>query len=311
MSDIKNFTDPEAFHQQLAKVEESTAPEETVAEQPEAVLSDAPEQPVTEAEAPEAEADEDIDFEETPQGKMIPKGRFNKELQKRKELEQRYQDQQIKSAQLEREHELLKQAVQSLYGPQGQPTAAEKPEEFIPIDEEAHRYYGQQIEELKAQQKALTQQQRATLFRAEVKMQELDFAKSHPDLSDAFGYLQTVKSKEYVELGFSESEARTLTQNELQQKAARIWESGKDVAAMAYNLAKTYGYTPKGKTASKQGPNLDAIRSNMDKSASVGSIATVAGGPRVPDLKESFTKTRSVDANKFQELLASVQAAAR
>jgi hypothetical protein len=301
---IESFTNAEKFHEQLAKVdsESEAVPEENTEEAP---LEEVEQ---TQEKAPQDDDDEDeVNFVETPKGKMIPKGRFNKELQKRKELEQKFRDQEIQNAQLAKEYDLLKQAVSQLYGmPQQNQAAPQNKEDFVPIDEEAHSLYKKEIDQLRAQQEALTQQQRAVLFRADVKEQEIDFMKSKPDLYDAFNYLQDVKTKEYTAVGYGENDARQLAKQELQNKALIVYQNQRNVAKMAYELAEAYGYKPKGKVTQKQGPNLEAIGKNMDKSASVASVPTVAGGPRMPDIKETFTKTGRIDASKFQQMLAAV-----
>ncbi len=294
------FKDSDSFHAELAKLEGEDLPphleEEEEAEGPQ------------EQEATPPQEDED-EAEELPQGNLLPKSRFFKEVKKRKEIEQRFQEQREHNIRLETELNMMNQTIQEFFGKQNAPQQEE--EEFAPIDPEAHTRTQKELNEIRKEQQKLSDMQIKAQYRLDMNTQQAEFTRHTPDFGEAYKHVLETKYQEFIEVGFKPEEAESAAIKDMWEKAGRLWNDGKNVPETVYKLAKAYGYKPK---ATKGMPNLEKIEENMKKSQSVNELPaapSAPGGVTAFNNPEGFKKllgsNRSVDANKFAEALKRIE----
>lgn len=211
------------------------------------------------------------ELEENPlDSKHIPKKRFDKELEKRKVLEQELQRERESRIKYETELSLYNKAIEQMQNQQSQP---QQPE-IDPIDSDAHNLYMQKIRDLENkyenQNQNISDYQARQQFAATVDKQAAEYTRDYPDFNDAYSYLLNVEASKAKMLGYNDLEAQSYAIETLQPLAWKSYVSGKNVADMAYNMAKNYGYkTPDAKNAqTKLEPDLDTINKNMRKSYS-------------------------------------------
>jgi hypothetical protein len=103
-------------------------------------------------------------------------------------------------------------------------------------------------EQTQAQQDALLKQQ-FDQFTASVRQVKEAFEKTVPDFADAYAHVRHIRSEDLRAAGVAESEIpKILLQDEL-NLAQNSLARGKNPAEEVYNIAKRYGYTPKGTNA--------------------------------------------------------------
>jgi len=98
----------------------------------------------------------------------------------------------------------------------------------------------QQLEE------ARQQQEQTYALQTRIAGQVREFMKDTPDYSDAFNFLMERRFGDYRAMGVSdEGELRAAFDTEAMQLAAAAMSRGKNPGQVAYEMAKSWGYTPK------------------------------------------------------------------
>lgn len=223
--------------------------------------------PTIEDVADNAIADEYED--EEINSKVIPKKRFDKEIERRKQSEDKYLSEHEARIRAETQLELYNKALEEIQ----QKNQQHEPE-FDPIDSDAHNVYMKEINALKSrlerQDANLTENERRQRFAQTVDYQAAEMAKKTPDFNEAYKYLINTEIQKGKMLGLSEQEAQGYALQQIQPIAWNAYDRGQNVAEVTYNLAKTYGYksTSSG-TKTNTTPNLDKIEKNMHKSQSI------------------------------------------
>jgi len=244
----------------------------------------------------------------------ITKKRFNKELQRRKEIEAELQREREARIRMETELNLFNEAAKKLQ------TKKEDALEINPLDEEAHSYYVSQINALKSEFETKLEQmnkaQTQTRFETTVNSQAEKFKKEHQDFDDAYKFVIDTEIKNAKLIGLDENEAYDFAISKLQPIAWNIYNKGGNVAESVYNMAKNYGYNAKGaKKASNV--NIDSINRNSKKSASAIDDVSAAvtsmsvSGDNLLKL-DNFNALdrkdgRGVDPNAFRKALEQIQ----
>lgn len=271
----------------------------------------------SESEAQEAgeqeETERELDDQEV-KGHLIPKSRFNKEIEKRKSLEKSLQEEREARIRMEERMEAIRQLEEK------SKQIHEKPQEveLDPLDSDAHNYYVKQINELKQELQSLKGESQSTkqmnYVTHMVEAQERAFAAEHPDFQDALNHLQKVEMEVAKDFFDTPEEAQAYVAQKLQGAILTSAQKGKNAAEMMYNMAKKYGYSNKKAAPNVPKRNVEAINRNMDKSVSIrgsGNAANLAG-QGMASIEAAFRKqgdrTSGVDSDKFHELLKRAQA---
>ena len=200
----------------------------------------------------------------------IPKKRFNKEIEKRKLLEEQLNK--------EREERIKAQATIDMYNKAleeaSKPRHEERDHAIDPIDPESHNHLTREINELKQQLKQQNEnlshsQQQQTINQA-LLQQRAEFMQRQPDFQNAYEHLMAIETRRNELIGHPKAEAARLADQALMAQAVEGLRSGKDVPSMLYDTAKVFGYTPKQAAAQRPtGPNLKNIERNIPKSDSI------------------------------------------
>lgn len=240
----------------------------------------------------------EIDFDEDNLPNMIPRGRFKKVIEKRKELEAQLQLDRERLAKAQAEIQLYNQALQKITGQNTSNAPEETP--FEPLDKEADNVYMKMINETKSELNAMKMHTMVT-------QQEAEFSKANPDFEKAYDYLLTAQTKANNLLFENEQQAKEAALNQMRYIATQGLQQGKNVASMFYNMAKNYGYAAPNKTPT---PNLEAIANNMKKS-SVANVNTTSlefnGGSNYTKL-ENFDKAYDCKPDTFHKMLNALKA---
>lgn len=212
--------------------------------------------------------DQDAEEEETT-GKIIPKKRFDKEIERRKLAEEKYEREREARIKFETELSLYNKALENLQSKQ-----QEQEPELDPIDSDAHNLYMRKIKDLEArlerQHSNLSEYEIRQNFTNTVNHQAAEMMKAKPDFSDAYNYLLSVETQKARMLGYNDTQAQAVALNQLQPVAWQAYNRGENVAEVTYNLAKTYGYKSKSSGEKLPStPNLDKVEKNMQKSHSI------------------------------------------
>ncbi len=318
MTDITNTTPDEGFmsstefHKKL-EAAQNQAVESQESEQPAPVESEA-EDETPETEAPEETTETTSESDtETPEldAKPIPPKRLKKEIDARKAAVSKAEKATEEAMRYKVQYEeLLKgfQTVTNATQPQAQTPQA--PNGSIdPIDSEAHAFYMEKIKQLEQAQTQTTQLTQHQMFVNTLKTQESAFEANNPDYNDALSHVIDVKTKEFAD--YFEPEVAKQKATELMLfMANQALQQGKSVPEKFYNLAKTYGYSTKGKKAAPGGPDLERIAANQKKSAGVSDYAGAEAPLNRNNLKpmeQMLTKHGEVDPKAFAERLKAIQ----
>ncbi len=265
--------------------------------------------------------DHDESFEEENEldNKPIPKKRFDKELEKRKLLEEELKRERESRIKYETELSLYNKAISQM----SEQKQADHSPELDPIDTDAHNLYMRKIKELEnkyeQQNNSMSEYRTRQEFAQTVDKQAAEYSQKHPDFTDAYNYLLNIEAQKVKLLGYGEQEANQYALQQLQPIAWQAYQSGKNVAEIAYNMAKNYGYkvaTPS--NISK--PNLDSIDRNMQKSYSAlkevpGVSTSVAPESAAYNNLDGFTRNlgslnkRGIDQSKFYEAIEKIRKA--
>lgn len=324
------FEDKQAFHAALADIANSTeeSPVQAEEQQQEAsVPDDIIEESIEQEQVPKTKTEEDedqINFLDTPQGKMIPKGRFQREINKRRDAESALQAERDARVRAERDLENMNRALETYFKPQNEQKShtnnAEKsefglPEGLDPIDTETTRLLLDKINNLESQlsQKTNSDNTEKAMdnFGKALEQHQREFTAKQPDFTEAYQHLLRSTYQDYVDLGYSDKDAQQQTMISLQQKAAIAYKQGKNVAEVAYNMAKRAGYTAKTPTQAKQTVNIDKISENMKKTTSIGHISGAGAGVAGYVTGDAVSKLADsggfIDKGKFNALLRKIQ----
>lgn len=207
----------------------------------------------------ETELDEDGD--EIPN--MIPKGRFKKVVERRKELEAQMIAEREARIKAETELKMIAQAMGQMNKPQQQALQPQEENQFNPLDEEAHNVYMDEIKQTRAQLDAMKQE-------IYIANQERAFAATHPDMQQAYQHLVEVYADTNKMLLDDPQQAINVAIYQLQRMSNEALKKGKNVPELLYNMAQRCGYQKPSeapKTPKQPTTNLNAINNNMKKSA--------------------------------------------
>lgn len=295
-----------AFRAALAKAESHSEPED-------AAPSEEIPQDVQDA-TRESETIEDLsgadEEHETPQdseqmesnepeleakGHLIPKSRFNQEIEKRKGLEAQLVKEREERIRFETQLEMLTNMHQQ--APQSLQSQTPPIEDIDPLDTDTYNYAKREIESLKMQlaNVAAETQARTTEMQMHniVTAQEAAFSKEHPDFKDAMKHVQDVEFNIAKDLLGDERAANDYVGAKLRDVLTRSLNSGKNAADTIYKMAKNYGYTAT-KTQPKASPtkNIEAISRNMERSANTGNLGNSGNFASIPtDIAAALNKS--------------------
>ena len=157
-------------------------------------------------------------------------------------LEQMLQQTKLREAELERQMQALQAELKKVTQPAAPDPATD------PLGSLMH-----QMKEIRERVDALNNKTSETVQQSEQqKQQELfmnavtgsinAFKTTHPDYDKAYEHLRTSRIDDLVNTGYSKTEANQLVNNEEYMIALRALQTGKDPAAIAYNMAVKLGY---------------------------------------------------------------------
>lgn len=210
----------------------------------------------------------------------IPKKRFNKEIEKRKILEEQLRSERDTRIKMETELSLFNKALEEASKPKSKDESR-----LDPIDNDAHDYYVKEINELKHQLKQqneyLSHEQQQQQLNNALLQQRNQFMQKQPDFDQAYQHVFEAEVQRNELIGYPKEEAMRVADQHLMAQAVKALQVGKDVPAMIYQTAKAFGYNPKANVAQKQtGPNLRNIERNIKKSETIlNDIAEVSSRP--------------------------------
>lgn len=256
--------------------------------------------------------------------KLIPKKRFDKELEKRKVLEEEVRRERDERIKYQTELSLYNKALDSLHDKQNSP---QQPD-LDPIDSDAHSYYMEKIRNLESkfetQRTNLSEYEIRQNFANTVNHQAAEISKTHPDFDDAYNYVLGVEANKARMVGFDENQAQEYAMNQLQPIAWQAFNSGKNVAETMYNVAKNYGYQSKNSPInapikeSRNAPDFDKLDKNMQKSHSIlneikGASSAISSETAAYTTVEGFTRKlagkggRGTNTNEFHKALEKIR----
>ncbi len=248
--------------------------------------------------------------------KKISRYRLNKEVEKRKELEEMLREERDSRIKYETELKLYSDALGSLKKTTPEPT-------LDPLDSDAHQFYMSRINELESRitksTEHLSQSNQQTRFEAAVNSQAMEFAKKSPDFESAYSFVLEKETENAKLIGLNEREAQQFAIDKLKPIAWKIYNDGGNVAETLYKLAKNYGFASK--TVQKSGPDLKSLQKNMPKSGSiiddVSSISVSTVNPesnytKMDNFKQLHRQSGyGIDPDKFRRALEEVQKGSR
>src|SRR6185437_13440728 len=214
LSEVNESTKPkkysaEEFYKDLRAVqEEADAPadidaQENIAPQEENIA----ESPTPEN-VPEVSEEEDEEIE----SKIIPKKRFNKEIEKRRAIEAERDREREARIRAETELAMYNKALEQLKQQQEQP---EREPVIDPVDNDAHQFYMRKIQALEERLAKTDKQFEVTnasrQFEVAVNAQQADFTKKNPDFDQAYQHLVNRELENHKMLGFDEQQAQQAT----------------------------------------------------------------------------------------------------
>ena len=272
---------PEEFERMLKNQgqEEPTVeetPVETTEEQPEEIQTEQIEQESIEEPAPEVES------------YKVPKERLDAESAKRYAAEEQIKQQNILIEKLMAQMNQSKPQEQQQY---------QEPELNV-LDEDAHRYYTNEIKQLKqmmeqnaAQQKQMMEQNTAQQKQQaeQTKLENAIIHSTNEFKAKAPDYTNVVKKyiqfkKEEAQATFGENDyAIDFVEKQFEQLSKNALAQGKNPAEILYNFAKKIVAPTPMKATSKVTPNLSALNANMAKSRTAGSnnSASTLAAPKI------------------------------
>lgn len=328
------LTDPSKFHAELAKIAEEAAPaddeEESQEEaeqlgdeeeaQEDQAAADNEEEAEGEQEQEEAEEDasddDDIEVVQTDKGKMVPKSRLDKEIEKRQAETRAERDARIAA---ETKLANFEKAMELYYRQDQEKQEDTDADDLQPLDPETDARTQKKIKELEDKiekgEKEAAAKNAFQSYHADIVRQESDYKTKVPDLQDALEHVfKTELAKNSLLL--DEDQAKQATVQYMQNVMAVAWKDGKNVPDTLYKMAKNLGYQGKKVGSGKAAPDLNAIAANMKKSKSIASMPNASAGLSANDYTrpDHFQKLKGkhgeVDKAKFAEILRKVQSGA-
>ena len=239
---------------------------------------------------------EESDETESLDNKLIPKKRFDKELEKRKVLEDEIRKEREERIKLQTELSLYNKAIDTL---NEQQRAPQREPELDPVDTDAHNYYMNKIKDLESkfesQKNNLSDYEIKQNFTNTVNHQAAEIVKTIPDFNEAYGYLLGIEASKGMMMGYNESQSQQYALEQLRPVAWQAYSKGQNVAEIAYKLAQNYGYKSKAAPTKDNAPNFDRIDKNMQKSHSIldevpGVSTAVAPETAAYNSLEGFTR---------------------
>ena len=209
------------------------------AELPEGVTADAVETPEIQDDTPAADPAEKPEAKQEAkpekQKRLVPYDALHAEREERKKAEKR----------ADRIEELFQRAMSE----RGQPKAEEKPS-LPDFQQDPANHLKARQETAEERLARLENEQRAAnqiaALRNHVTGLEHEFQKQAPDYTDAVAFLQSRKVAQYVRSGMSQQEALGAVHNDALMFTHAVIQRGLNPAEAAYELAKDWGYAPKG-----------------------------------------------------------------
>jgi len=257
------------------------------------------------------DSDEPQEPEVETKGHLIPKSRFNQEIEKRKGLEAQLLKEREERIRAETQYEMLTNMhQQAVLQPQSQQATIE---DIDPLDTETYNYAKREIEALKLQLQNVAQDTQTRTqemqYHNMVVAQESAYAKEHPDFHEAMKHVQDVEFNIAKDLLGDDRAANNYVGAKLRDVLTRSLNSGKNAAETIYKMAKNYGYnTPKAQ--SKTGPtkNVAAISKNMERSANTGNLGNSSSFGSIPtDIASAMNKSGNplsgVNPESFHKML--------
>lgn len=283
------YGNPNSFYEALANVgNEANAPEETQEEvQAEVQEHEQLEEPIIE----ESNTQEEEHDEEQKQSIRIPKERLDQEIEKRRASENEAQLLKERLSKLEGYIEALgrnsRDSAESSYNDSNN----EGLDESEVIDTKLYEY----TKKLEQKINQLEQSTMATQKSMTMTQIENEYRKAVPDYDEATRHLLSVELESAKYAFDDQNQAAMFVQQKVQRMVQNAIARGENPAAVAYNLAQKYGYTPanaKNKEVSRA-PNLSAIEKNIKRSSTVAA----GGAPVVPKQSTDFSST--IQGGKF------------
>lgn len=243
--------------------------------------------------------------------KTIPKKRLNKEIERRKALEEQLAKEREERIRAQTEIDLYNKAIQRLNG-----SGEAAKSEIDPIDPDTYQYTMKEINALKQELQDLKQQSEQSVktnyFSNALNAQQAEFQKATPDFDQAYEYLKQKEIENTMLLGHSEEEAAQITFSKLAQTAQTALQNGMNVPQLLYKISQNVGY--KQQNISKKGPNLAAINKNAPTSADatreIPSVSAKMGNPvSAPATMADFDRRlmnkdgRGVNGDDFQAMM--------
>jgi len=243
-------------------------------------------------------------------GHLIPKSRFNQEIEKRKSLEEQLSREREERIKAETQYQMLNTIQQAQLQKQTEQPIAE---DIDPLDTDTYNYAKREIESLKLQLANVSYETQARAqemqYHNMVMAQEAAFSQQNPDFKDAMKHVQDVEYNIAKDLLGDERAANEYVGAKLRDTLTRSLNSGKNAAETIYKMAKTYGYTtPQAQSKASTSKNVAAISRNMERSANTGNLGNNSGFGSIPtDIASAMNKSGNtlsgVNPEAFHKML--------
>lgn len=318
------FANEDSFRAELAKLTEQ--PKESAASSaPEDVQEAQDTQSEHSEEATEQEAPQDDEVSQLAQdepqtqekGHLIPKSRFNQELEKRKAAEEQAIKEREERIRVETQLQMLTEMQNAQFQAQQQQAQQQYEPEVDPLDTDTYNYAKREIDSLKAQLAQVSQdsmQQAQHMYAVNrVQMEEKAFQQQHPDFHEALKHVQQVELNIAKDLIGDERKANEYVTEKIRNVLTQSLDVGKNSAETIYNMAKNYGYVPN-KISAQNVPskNINAISKNMERGVNTSGLGNSSSFGNIPtDISAALNKTGNnlsgVNPEAFHKILARLQ----
>ena len=271
--------------------------------------------------------DDDDDYEEEvqPQKQNNARGRINKEIEKRKALEEQLaserEQRQKDREQLIREQtqrELMESALSRLNAPRNEPAA-----DVDPLDVDSHNLYMGEINKVKAEidqyRKEREAHDREIHMSNTIARQVAEYTSEKPDYTEAYQFLVQKEESRLAAMGASPQEIGEILSNQYKVVAQNALAKGQRVPELVYKLAETMGYS--GKTSTKPN-NIQALARNRQNSADLTKeVPAVASSLRAnsydpatmnwEDVNEKVWEDGRFNPDAFKKMLSTAEKKSR
>lgn len=316
------FANEDSFRAELAKINEapedlsaSSVPED-VQEVQKTDSDDSNESVEQEESQDDAERQQETEAHQSQEkGHLIPKSRFNQELERRKAAEEQAIKEREERIRIETQLQMLTEMQKAQYEQQLQQQPHEP--DIDPLDTDTYNYAKREIDALKAQLAQVSQdnmQQAQQMYAVNrVQMEERQFQQQHPDFNDALKHVQQVELNIAKDLIGDEVKANEYVAQKMRNVLTQSLDMGKNSAETIYNMAKTYGYVPnKISTQTVSGKNINSISKNMERSANTSGLGNNSSFGNIPtDISSAVNKVGNnlsgINPDAFHKILARLQ----